>query len=257
MKNVVKAFSCLFFSIVSVTVAAQDGQPQWWNGFYVGGSYGMARIDSGAHMHVGVDDTYVVGPESDLDVPFKAGVTSPSVDYYSGEQKPSSIDLFAGYQFMQAMGGDIGVEMRVATSVPQTILHFADVSFSGAGLYGTYMTQGPVYFKGLLGIGQSTFDLDGGEYVSLNASATGISYGIALGQKIWGGAIEVMYMIYPDISLDVDERNFNDFSYDITGGGSCPSERPVAGYPVNCDATFELNQKLKFRTLTVGYVYSF
>ena len=246
MKYVVKAFSSLVFSIVSVTATAQE-EPHWSDGIYVGGSYGYTTIEVGAQMTVDNENGPII--DANLDDPYSSGVTQGPVNYYSDEQKPVTLDFFAGYRFMEAMGGDIGVELRYATSVTQTIFNFTDVSFSAAGLYGTYKTQGPVYLKALLGMGQSTYDVNGGEYVTLNKSETGISWGFAIGQEIFGGAIELMYMIYPDVRLDSDEQQF-EFSYDISGA-PCPGGD-------NCtDSVINLSDKISFSTLSVGYIYSF
>ena len=244
MKNVVKAFSCLVFSFVSVTALAQD-EPQWWSGLYAGGSYGFARLNSGAHMNI--DN----GTEPCIGVGTGAGVTACPIDYYASEIKPSALEIFTGWRFMEAFGGDIGAELRISQGLPETVFTFVDLTGSAIGLYGTYQTQGPVYLKGLLGVAQTSFDMDGGSDISVSESAIGASVGFAVGQKIFGGAIEIMYMIYPHVRLDQDQRQTK-FTYN-PDGGSCPSSTAI-----NCnDATITLSDKVKYGTLSVGYVYTF
>lgn len=234
MKNVVKAVSCLAFSILSATTMAQEG-PKWWEGFYVGGSYGTAVITSGAHINTPEDGTNAVDPPET-----GAGVVALPIDFYSKKQKPGVFEFLAGYEFRDVLSGNVGVEMRASNTLAETVHTFVDVSSSALGLYGTYRAGDNAYFKALFGLASSSFDVSGD--VSLSESAGNYSYGIAFGQKIFGGALEIMYMRYPDVKLE-DENRSHDFTIDYGSG------------PKNSSIRF--NKRIKFETLSFGYVYSF
>ena len=246
MKNAVKAATCLVFSFLSVTATAQD-DTQWYNGIYVGGSYGQAKINSGANLYIDREGGYVIDPQSDLTIPFRAGVLAGPVNYYSSTQQPVTFDFFTGYQFMGVVGGHhAGVELRMALTAPQSVFGIADVSSSAVGLFGTIQTSSDVYVKGLLGMASSTFDVAGAtSALDLNASSTGLAYGLAIGQKIFGGAIEFTFIKYPEVRLETTDRTV-DFNMSL-------SLDEVQNVP----STLKWADKIGFQTLTLGYTYTF
>lgn len=237
MNKMLKALTCLAFSISSVTVSAQSDNG-WWSGIYAGGSYGTGRISSGAH--VSFEDLYVP-PVDPIDDPNNesAGSFAGPYDYYSKKQKPSAIELFAGYDILEFLGGDIGVEGRLNFSMTQNIQTITDVSASAAGLYGVYKTTGDAYVAARLGLGSTKLDFSD---VNVSSSGTGLSYGISLGQKIFGGALEITYMRYPDVKLEQADRTIPiemEFENTIQSG------------------VLMLDKRIEYESLTFGYVYSF
>ena len=247
MKNAVKVVSCLVFSFLSVTATAQENT-QWYNGIYVGGSYGQAKISSGAQLYVNEEDGYVIDPQADLTIPFRAGVLAGPVNYYSSTQQPVTFDFFTGYQFMGVVGGHhAGVELRMALTAPQDVFGISDVSSSAAGLFGTLQTSSDIYIKGLLGIASSTFDATGSiPALDVNASSTGLAYGLSIGQKIFGGAIELTFIKYPEVRLDTTDRQAN-FNMNLS------LDEPDQLTP----STLSWADKIGFKTLTLGYTYTF
>ncbi len=247
MKNVVKAIPCLVFSLLSIPALAQyDDEPRWWNGFYVGGSYGLTKVTDGAALNIDNETAPLIGAATNIDLPFRSGVLTGPVNYSSTTQKPASFEFMAGYQITEAVGGIWGVELRAAMSATQSLFFdLADVSYNSVGLYGTFQTTGDVYIKALLGAGSSTFDVGGP--VGFSESTAGLGYGFAIGQKIFAGAIEIMYTRYPDVDLSAAQRLQN-FEYDLLPG------EEGGGFQ---DAQLRLDNKATLEALSLGYIYTF
>ncbi|HEY9032790.1 MAG TPA: outer membrane beta-barrel protein [Pseudomonadales bacterium] len=138
------------------------------------------------------------------------------------------------------------LEMQLASSLKQDSLFrqvdtpqgksSLKVGSSAFGTYIVYKAGGETYVKGKLGLGISNIDVETNA-ASDTYSKFGYSYGIAVGQKLGIGSLEITYMRYPDVSISNSE--FGD-TFD-TGTAS----------------TLTISRYLRHEIFSFGYVFSF
>lgn len=110
---------------------------------------------------------------------------------------------------------------------------------SAAGFYGVYQAGHELYMRLKFGLGFAMADIETDES-SETFSRAGISYGISVGREMGPGALEFMYMRYPDIS--VERSSFQD-TFALASAGN--------------ESSVQTRRRLKYNVLSVGYVYNF
>lgn len=117
------------------------------------------------------------------------------------------------------------------------------VNSNAAGVFSVFKFGNDAYIKGKIGLGVNITEY---KTSAANEKLTdfGLAGGIAVGQKLGPGAIEFMYMRYPDTRINNSKvnRRFN------------TAETAQGGHE-NSHLSMSSKQKLEF--FSVGYIYTF
>lgn len=192
----------------------------------------------------------IMAGDSTLDIQSKAWVaeqpSSPREQLYQIQDSQTfSYMLTAGYRFtdMMAIEGQLTSSMmddkvygliKVNTKTGEL-----NSSIAAMGVYSVFQFGEDAYFKARAGVAQSIANFDS-PVASASFSATGLSFGAAIGQKLGSlGSVELTFMRYPEIKVS-RQKFASDFS----------STLPYHSYTT-------VRRDLNLEVLMVGYVFQF
>lgn len=221
MKNLYLAF----FSFLTFSFAAGiHAQPE--NPWTFGGTIGVST------HKIGTTNYYMP-----LDM-------SRAATFENERAKHLSLTLLGSYSILDFLlieaqfAGNLGSEKIFGTvDTPSGNTTSMKVSNYAAGTYAVYKLGTEAYVKARLGVGVSSAKFKTGN-ASQEFSNFGVSYGISVGQKFGPGALEFMYMRYPDVKVSASKFSQR---FDVLPTGSHFSPKRV--------------QQIQY--FTIGYVYSF
>jgi hypothetical protein len=218
MKNLSALGVGLLLSAVSSAALAFDG-----NTFYVAGALGNSRMD------ISADYT----------------TTQPSganVTYEQSKSEATAFTIYGGYNIFPWLG----VEGQYSTFESDKVLgNNLEVQGSAMGLFGVIQAGGDVYIKGLLGFASTAGDFTAETTGTSYSPSTGsVSYGIRVGSRVGPGAVEFMWMRYPDLKFEGD-----DFYNATSVGNVAPLGANLGGINVK--------SRISTEVLSVGYSYTF
>lgn len=219
MKNLSAIGVGLLLGAVSTSALAIDG-----NTFYVAGALGNARMDIGA--------SYTTTQEG----------TGINATYKAPKSEAAAYTLYGGYNIFPWLG----VEGQYSFFESDKVLaENLEVQGSAMGLYGVIQAGGDVYIKGLLGFASTAADFTAyASDTSYSPSTGSVSYGVRVGSRVGPGAVEFMWMQYPDLKFAT-----NDFQDATSVGNTNPLGEPLGGITVK--------RRISTSVLSVGYSYTF
>lgn len=181
------------------------------------------------------------------DVPINGG---REAHYQTKKAEAVSLVLTGSYDVLDFLA----VEVQLASMLqPDTIFRGVDtpgggessmkVTSNAFGTYAVYKLGGDAYVKARLGLAVSNakFETDA---ANQSYSDFGISYGISIGQKFGIGALEILYMRYPDLKVSKPE-----FASRFDSGAALN----VNGEKSNVTISRDLSNEV----FSVGYVFTF
>ena len=237
MKNLLVAAFSLFIFTFTGTVAAAPEDP-----FYAGIMLGEYTLDIQSHNYDSRKEIDNEGnPVADTEI---------RVNYEAQDSQKMAHLIMGGYsildwlaveaQFAFSLGADeVYGETRTETTGENSEYSTMEISTSAAGIYAVFQTSGEAYVKARLGVANSTADFET-DYASESFSSTHLSYGLSIGQQFGIGALELLYMRYPDVQ--VSRKQFEDTF--LSGEGDTRNGVTVA-------------RRLTSEILAVGYIFKF
>lgn len=194
------------------------------NTFYIGGMMGNARIDIDASYTttINADGTFETNPNNII-----FSNTFSESDYES-----PAYTLYGGYNIFPWLGAELQFATMLADKEMGDNL---EISASAGGLYAVFQKgSADAWIKGLVGVGNTSGTVtDMNTNVDSSASTTGWSIGVRIGKRVGPGAVEFMYVRYPDLKFKSTE-----FAADTNGRA-------------------RLGRDMTTEVLSVGYSYTF
>lgn len=129
---------------------------------------------------------------ADLILGVKSGPMLVSFDEVESDSDPINAGLTFGYQF-DTGAGRFGVEAEITRSVAAGKVADTDLEVESQGIYATYATRGPLYFKGKVGIMEAS--LVAGD---LSEDEGGETYGVGVGMRLGLFRVELEYTAIDD-----------------------------------------------------------
>lgn len=171
----------LSFTLLSSLCAAFEA-----NTFYIGGALGNARLDIDASYRTLSDPLPLHNNRVEYSYA-QSDYEAAGYVFYGGWNIAHHWALEAQYVFMEK-------DDMMAKNL--------EVQGGAAGLYGVYQFGGDVYVKLLFGLGQSRGDFSAPRTnTEFSGSDVSYSYGLKVGYTVGPGAVELMYMRYPDLKV--------------------------------------------------------
>lgn len=220
----------LSFTLLSSLCAAFDA-----NTFYIGGALGNARIDIDASYQTKSEPLPRFNNEV-LNTYSQSDYEAAGYVFYGGWNIAHNWALEAQYVFMES-------DDMMAKNL--------EVQGGAAGLYGVYQFGGDAYVKLLFGVGQSTGDFTAPKtQTEYSGSEVSYSYGLKVGYTVGPGAVEFMYMRYPDLKVPRAE-----FAQQSSAGNTIAD--PNDPNNVTNLGGVNLSRRMTTEILAFGYNYTF
>lgn len=214
----------LSFTLLSSLCAAFDA-----NTFYIGGALGNANID--------IDSSYQT-----LSDPQSRFGNQVSNDYAQSDYEAAGYVFYGGWNISHRWALEA---QYVFMESDKTLGNNLEVQGGAAGLYGVYQFGSDVYAKLLFGVGQSRGDFTAEKsQTEYSGSDVSYSYGLKVGYRVGPGAVEFMYMRYPDLKVPTYE-----FAQQSSVGNNDANGDNMGG--VN------LSRRMTTEVLAFGYNYTF
>lgn len=237
MKNLLVAFfSLLTLSLANLSFADSDGEEI---GLTVGGYLSTISLRTRAvYNNVPTD-----------------GI-SRAYEYHMRRSNSMGLTLLGSYSVLdwleveaQATLGIMPKTMFKEVSTPNNGTSKMEVNSNTFGTYAVFKFGSEAYVKAKLGLGVSMT-----EYKTSAAKETfsdfGISYGLAAGQKLGPGSVEIMYMVYPAGNVDQDKFNRRFGNGTRNADGSCNNIYK------SC-SSYSVGRRQNLTVFSLGYVYTF
>ena len=140
--------------------------------------------------------TLMVTPQIQAEGPF----AGPSVGLVSGQESDTeNLGFVAGYSPDEGLGFEV-FYLKAQSEDSATVSGFAgDISTDTWGILGVYKSAGDIYFKGKLGYGVVSIEVDPDGRRAVEDSESGVAFGLAVGATIGPGALELSYTALPDM----------------------------------------------------------
>lgn len=194
------------------------------NTFYIGGMIGNGRLDIDASYTttVNANGTFEINP---------ADITLSNT-FNESNYESSAFTLYGGYNIFPWLGTELHLFTMLADKELGDNLEF---SASGTALYAVFQKgTADAWIKGLVGLGSTSGSVtDMNTDVDSSASTFGWSIGARIGMRVGPGAVEFMYVRYPDLKFKATE---------FAGG---------------TNGRARLGRDMTAETLSVGYSYTF
>lgn len=221
MKNFLALLSGLLLSAAASFSFAGPAEP---NTYYVGGALGKVTLDIDASLYILVNtDPSNLNTSNDYDDKY--------VTYTARDSEAFMLAGLGGYNISDSLAVEAQVTWNMLSD--EMLGREMTVDMQAMGIYGVWQAGGEAYLKIRLGLGRSTADFET-TYATASESSVYASWGLSVGHKVGPGAVEFMYMRYPDVEIDRAQ-----FKETFNSGD----------YTISRDLTFE--------TLTLAYIYTF
>ncbi len=189
--------------------------------------------------------------------------TSRAYEYHMRRSNSMGLTLLGSYSVLDWLEVEaqatLGVMPKTLFKEVATPSKTADPTQTGtskmevnSNLFGTYAVfkfGSEAYVKAKLGLAMNAT-----EYKTSAAketfSSTGISYGLAAGQKLGPGSVEIMYMVYPAGNVDQDKFNRRFGNGTRNADGSCNNIYK------SC-SSYSVGRRQNLTVFSLGYVYTF
>lgn len=230
----------VFFSLLVMSAAAASASPE--KPF----SVGVFAGDSTTTINAYYKDTY--------DNPF-----DKEFEYNINKSSAETLSVTGGWRFVDNWGVELQLSSGLDSDTVFREMNPEDrsstsmrLSSNAFGAYMFYKAGEKAYFKVRLGLGMTSlkFETDND---SASYSKFSYSYGVAVGMQAGGiGAFEIMYMRYPDVSID--KQDFRE-TFALACGSQDPS---TAGcVPGGQDSVLDLARHVKHEVFSFGYTFQF
>ena len=156
--------------------------------------------------------TLIVAPQTQAEGPF-AGISFGLVN--SEEADTENLGFVAGHSEDEGFGFEVFYLKALSDDSASSSGFSADISTDTWGIFGVYKSADDIYFedmyfKGKVGIGVISIEVDIDGRGSIRDSASDLAFGLAVGTTVGPGDLELSYTMFPsfgefeDLDTDAD-----------------------------------------------------
>ena len=155
--------------------------------------------------------TLIIAPRVQAEGPF-AGISFGLVS--SEEADTENLGFVAGHSPDEGFGFEFFYLQAMSDDSVSVSGISGDISTDTWGILGVYKSAGEIYFKGKLGVGVISVEADPDGASSIDDSASGFAFGLAVGTTLGPGDLELSYTSL-SASDDFEDLDDTDADADI------------------------------------------